>query len=311
MVGTHRISGFAAVLLIAIILPAAPAITPAHGAAAANLSVAISVNVLEASRNNTLAMEVMNVGKYMTELDVALTMPPSLVLFGDNHWIRSSFLHGDTIRANLTVFAPSSAAGMTLQGSIIAIYKVVGETVPTTETHAISYLVRGWIQMEAYEITVDPDPAVPGGQITISGNLLNRGVISAMYANVSLAPDRPLVEGSITPTYVGQVDPNAPAPFTVTAVVETDASPGEYDLTIQVYYSDDLQADHILSVPVRLSVVSQIPSTRTTTRGLAEQLVGITEQLLSDRMLLLALGVVIILIIVGLFVRRRRESTED
>ena len=311
MVGTHGISRFDAVLLIAIILPATSAITPAHAAASANLSATLSAHVLEASRNNTLAMEIKNVGKYMTELDVALTIPPPLVLFGDNHWIRSSFLHGDTIRANLTVFAPSSAAGMTLQGSVIAVYKLVGETIPTTETHAISFLVRGWIQMETYEITVDPDPAIPGGQITISGNLLNRGVISAMYANVSLAPGQPLAGDSITPAYVGQVDPNAPAPFTVTAVVETDASPGEYDLTIQVYYSDDLQADHILSVPFRLSVVSEIPNTRTTTRGLTEQLIDITEQLLSDQLLLLALGVVIILIVVGLYLRRRRKSAED
>ncbi len=259
---------------------------------------------MEASRNNTLAMEIKNVGKYMTELDVALTIPPPLVLFGDNHWIRSSFLHGDTIRANLTVFAPSSAAGMTLQGSVIAVYKLVGETIPTTETHAISFLVRGWIQMEAYEITVDPDPAIPGGQITISGNLLNRGVISAMYANVSLAPDRPLATGSITPTYVGQVDPNAPAPFTVTAQVDPDESPGEYELMIRVYYSDDLQANHILSVPVTLSVVSELPNTRTTSRGIA-------EQLLSDQMLLLALGVVIILIVIGVYLRRRRKSMED
>jgi len=304
MARTHEINGFAAVLLITIILPAALAITPAHAAASASLSVMISANVLEASRNNTLAMEIKNVGKYMTELDVALTIPPPLLLFGDNHWIRSSFLHGDTIRANLTVFAPSSAAGMTLQGSVIAVYKVVGETIPTTETHAVSFLVRGWIQMGAYEITVDPDPAIPGGEITISGNLLNRGVISAMYANVSLAPDRPLVRDSITPTYVGQVDPNAPAPFTVTAVVDPDASPGEYELTIRVYYSDDLQANHILSVPVRLSVVSELPNTRTTTRGIA-------EQLLSDQMLLLALGVVIILIVVGVYLRRRRKSIED
>ena len=299
----HRIKGFVMVLLAAIILSAVLRIAPPVQATSANLSVSLSQNVLEASRNSTLTMEIVNVGKYLTELDVALTIPPPLVMFGDNHWIRSSFVHGNTIQANLTVFAPSSAAGMSSQGSVVAVYKVIGETIATTETHVVSFLVRGWIDLQAYEITVDPNPALPGSQITISGNLLNRGVISAMYANVSAVPEAPLVAGSVRPTYVGQIDPNAPAPFSLTAVVNPSTAAGEYSLTIQVIYRDDLQTDHLLNIPIGVSVVSELPSTQTAPPS-------IIEQLLSNQMLLLGLGVVIILIIVGVFLRRRRKAQE-
>jgi hypothetical protein len=274
-----------------------------HAVTSANLSVVTSGTVLAASRNNTLGIEISNVGKYVREFDVALTIPPPLVLFGDNHWIRSSFAPGEMIRANLTIFAPSSAAGTSLQGSVDAVYKVVGETIQSTETHAISFLVRGWIDMKVYEVAVSPDPTLPGSEITISGNLLNRGVITAMYANVTVAAGQPLMEGSIKPTYVGQVDPNAPAPFSVTALVDSAATDGTYQGTILVYYRDDLQLDQAIAIPFSFAVVSELPKTQTARTS-------ITDQLLSNQLLPLGLAVVIVLVIAGVYLRRRRKAPE-
>jgi len=274
-----------------------------HAVSSSNLSVASSGTVFTASRNNTLTIEISNVGKYVRELDVTLTIPPPLVLFGDNHWIRSTFAPGHLIRANLTVFAPSSAAGTTLQGSLVAVYKLIGETILSTETHAISFLVRGWIDIKVYEITVDPLPALPGSEIAISGNLLNRGVIAAMYTNVTVAEDQPLVKGSVKPTYVGQVDPNAPAPFSVTAAIDSATPQGDYQATIHVYYRDDIQLDHAVTIPVSFAVVSELPKTQTTSTT-------VLDQLLSNDLLMLGLVVVVILVIIGVVIRRRRRPQE-
>ena len=150
----------AALLALIALAALSPSTISSHAAASANLSVTSSTNMFLASTNSTLMLEITNVGKYLKELDVTVTLPSVVVLFGDNHWTRSSFAHEDTIRANLTVFAPSSVAGATIQGSIIAVYKVTGETTPSTETHAISFLVRGWIDITVYEITVDPVPCL-------------------------------------------------------------------------------------------------------------------------------------------------------
>lgn len=290
-------------LVMLAFVAALPMFGLGHAISSSNLSVASSGTVFAASRNNTLTIEISNVGKYLRELDVALTIPPPLVLFGDNHWIRSTFAPGDLIRANLTVFAPSSAAGTTLQGSLVAAYKLIGETIASTETHAISFLVRGWIDIKVYEITVSPDPALPGSEITISGNLLNRGVIAAMYTNVTVAEDQPLVEGSVKPTYVGQVDPNAPAPFSVTGLIDSATTEGNYQATIQVYYRDDLQLDHAVAIPVSFGVVSELPKTQTTSTT-------VLDQLLSNEVLMLGLVVVVILVIVGVIVRRGRRPQE-
>lgn len=305
MAGRRRIgSPIALALAMLIVTMTLAGVQVGYTATSSNLSVTSSGTVLVAARNNTLTIEIANVGKYVRELDVALTIPPSLVLFGDNHWIRSSFAPGESINASLTIFAPSSAAGGTPQGSIMAVYKVIGETVPTTETHSISFLVRGWIEIEVYEITLSPDPLLPGQELTVSGNILNRGVIAAMYTNVTIDASDTFAQGSIKPTYVGQVDPNAPAPFSVTAVVDPTASDGIHQATISVYYRDDLQLERAINVPVTFTVVSELPTTKTAGTSIA-------SQLLSSEFIVLGLAVVIVLVIVGVYLRRRRKREES
>lgn len=292
-----------AVLAILFIAVVAAGVQVGH-ASSSNLSVVSSGTVLVAARNNTLTIEITNVGKYLKDFDVALTIPPPLVLFGDNHWIRPSFASGESIHAELTVFAPSSAAGTTPQGSVVALYKAAGETTLTTENHAVSFLVRGWIEIAVYEITVDPDPVLPGQEVTISGNILNRGVVSAMYTNVTIDAGETFAQGSVQPTYVGQVDPNAPAPFSVTAIVDSTSREGIHEATISVYYVDDLQFNHVVMIPITFAVVLELPTTATTRTGIA-------SQLLSVPFLALGLGVVIVLVIVATYLRRRRRPADS
>jgi hypothetical protein len=273
-------------------------------ASSSNLSVTTSGSVLVAARNNTLTIEITNVGKYLKDFDVALTIPPPLVLFGDNHWIRPSFSPRESIKANLTVFAPSSAAGTTQQGSVVAQYKAVGEATLTTENHAISFLVRGWIDIAVYEVTVDPELVLPGQEVTISGNILNRGIVSAMYTNVTVDSDKTFVQGSVQPTYVGEVDPNAPAPFSVTAMVDSNARDGTHVATVSVYYTDDLQFNHVIEIPISFTVVSELPTTATTRTD-------IVGQLLSVPFLALGIGVIVVLVVVALYLHSRRGSEES
>jgi hypothetical protein len=302
MVSRRRIRVSIAFFVTALVVTAVMMGVQVGGAAtSSNLSVTSTGTVFVAARNNTLAIEISNVGKYLKELDVALTIPPPLVLFGDNHWIRSTFSPRESIRANLTIFAPSSAAGATSQGSIVATYKVGGETTPTTETHAISFLVRGWIDIKVYEITVDPNPVLPGQEMTISGNILNRGVIPAMYANVTIDADETFAQGSVQPTYVGEIDANAPAPFTLTALVDSGASEGTHRATISVFYVDDLQADHVIEIPISFTVVSELPSTETARTS-------IMSQLLSNQIVVIGLAVIIVLVVIGVYLRRRRNG---
>jgi len=296
------------VLAVLIVAMAASGVQVGH-ASSSNLSVTSSGTVLVAARNNTLAIEITNVGKYLKDFDVALTIPPPLVLFGDNHWIRPSFSPGESINANLTVFAPSSAAGTTQQGSVVALYKAVGEATLTTESHAISFLVRGWIDIAVYEITVDPELVLPGQEVTISGNILNRGVVSAMYTNVTVDSDETFVQGSVQPTYVGEVDPNAPAPFSVTAMVDSSAREGTHVATVSVFYTDDLMFNHVIKIPITFTVVLELPTTATTRTDIVGQL--LSGQLFSVPFLALGIGVIVVLVVVAIYLHRRRGSEDS
>lgn len=294
------------VLLIALSLlsrlQASQILPSVAGDPTSELSVNVEGNVLTASRNNTVSIEIVNIGKYLSNLDVTLNVPSPLILFGDNHWIRSTFKGGDSIRVTVTIFAPSQAAGNTLQGSIVAVYKEAGETKFDSETHLVGFLVRGWIDMTLYDTAVDPDPTGPGSTITVSGNLLNRGIIAAMYTNVSLLAQAPLLAGSIKASYVGQVDPNAPAPFSISAVVDPATPEGLYSLRIQVSYRDDLHADKDLIVSIALNVAK--PPAKTEQRPSAIPFVGF----FGENALYALVGIVIALVAIGFFIRRRRRA---
>ena len=312
MIRQIRKARLKALLLLAFIsvIAVTPTIARSHAQASSNLSITSSTNLLVASQNCTILLEISNVGNFLKELDVSIVLPSPLVLFGDNHWSRSTFANGEMIRANLTIFAPAFAAATTVQGGVAATYKVIGQSAPSTETHTISFLIRGWVDLIVYEVNVSPEPALPGSELTISGSILNRGVIPAMYANVTLATDPPMVENSIKPTYVGEIDPNAPAPFSVTAQIDTNATPGTYQVTILLYCRDDLQLDHTITTLVSFTIVTKPPQTETTRTSIVEQALSnpiqMLSNLLSNQLVVLGLGG-LILAIFGMYLRRRRR----
>ena len=70
--------------------------------------------------------------------------------------------------------------------------------------------------------------------------------------------------------------------------------------TVSVYYTDDLQFNHVIKIPITFTVVLELPTT-TTTRT------DIVSQLLSVPFLALGIGVIIVLVVVAIYLRRRRR----
>ena len=272
----------------------------------AELSVEVSANVLRAGSNNTIIMRIRGVGKLVSNLDVSLNLPSSLVLFGDNHWRRTSFGPGDHFDVTLVIFAQASAAGSSYQATVNGVYKEAGETSYSQETHTIGFLVRGWIDMVVYDLSVTPSPAGPGSTVTISGSLLNRGVTSAMFTNLTIKPAKSLVLTSQSSSYMGQVDPNAPAPFGLSAQIEPTTPDGRYDVTLIVYYQDDFHTDQQTESSVSIDVSSAATQTQTTTRQ-----TGPISLLLDYSQYVLGLIVLVVLILIARRLRRRRTPSRQ
>lgn len=266
------------------------------------LGVEISNHVFFAGTNNTVTLRVWNRGKYLSNLDVSINVPPPLALFGDSRWIRATFKGGDTIEETLTIFAPNSAAGQTLQISVTAVYKEAGEDTFSNETHLLGVLVRGWIDLIVYELTVDPDPVVAGRSVTISGNVLNRGIIAAMFTNVTIEGAEYLELSSQSVSYIGQVDPNAPAPFSITVFVRPTAPEASLPLTVLVNYRNDLHETLTYKVSTQVQVIKTAPPPP------GPQQKSILDLLLGEYLLPFLSLVVVFLGAAAILIRRRRRK---
>lgn len=102
-----------------------------------------------------------------------------------------------------------------------------------------------------YGVIVSPSTTVPAGNITISGNLLNVGKISAYNTNVTILSPALVRPASII---VGQIDPNVPRPFSSGVQLRRDIRPGSYAITVSVTYADSMLVGHISQVDLVVTV---------------------------------------------------------
>jgi len=105
--------------------------------------------------------------------------------------------------------------------------------------------------MVIYNVIGSPLTTVPAGNITISGNLLNVGKISALNTNVTISSQALARPASII---VGQVDPNVPRPFSSGIQIRRDITPGTYLITVSVTYADGMATGHVSQTSLRLVV---------------------------------------------------------
>jgi len=258
-------------------------------------------NHLTAGFNNTVKIELTNTGENVYDLDVGLTLPPPLTLSGDNHWRVPSVKKNGFLTIEILVYAPASAIGNTFTASIVLTYKELGYVYYTSETHSIGFVVHGWVKMVAYGVAVSPEKAEPGTDVTISANLLNQGNVAAMYTNVTLLPAEPLVLRGESTSYVGQVDPNSPAPFSLTASVDPNANNGTYTVRIAVFYQDDRHLVHSFTVNAQFEVVQPSPKPPPSTRMQFE------EWLMEGGWIYVG-GIVIVILIAMVLIRRARRK---
>jgi len=103
--------------------------------------------------------------------------------------------------------------------------------------------VVGQITLTVYEKIASPQPARSGSKISITATMLNKGNVAAKYVNASIVPNTVLDLTAESTAYVGEVEENSPAPFTLAANVKTNAPNGTYPVTVSITYRDDQYAD--------------------------------------------------------------------
>ena len=232
--------------LLALVMVTGPSAN-VHGQTSSSqphFTMTVTGQSLTAGFNNTVTISLTN-SYYGTiyDTDIVVSLPSALTLVGDNHWHYYSIALGQNVTISFRVYAPTSAIGTTNQGSITATYRQLGDISYTSESHALSLSVYGYINLVVYAVQLTPSTTTPGGNTTISGNVLNTGNLAGYNANVTVKSDI-LVPSSSSSAFIGEVDPNIPRPFSLVAFFKPNLSVGNYSITVVVSAIDQSRPSH-------------------------------------------------------------------
>lgn len=219
-----------------------------------SIDIVTSNDRLTGGLDNDFNITILNTGGVpVSAIEATLTMPSPLIVHGDNSWSFEYLEPGGSITIPLKVYAPEGSIGSTYSGSLTLNYRDdYGES--HSESYPIGLIIVGRIELVVYGKEVTPQPVKPGSKVSITATLLNKGNVAARYVNASIVPNSLLDLTSESASYIGEVEENSPAPFTLTAYVRGDAEEGAFPIKINITYRDDQYRDHSFNVTVYITV---------------------------------------------------------
>jgi len=161
-----------------------------------------------------------------------------IILPAGNQWYFDLLLPNKNITFSPKIFASLNSMDNSYQAQLSVSY-VDEYGISHVETMSLGFSVRGAINLEVFSSQVIPRATVAGGNVTVTGDLMNTGNTRALYTTVTAKPSPifiPTVEGSI---YLGEISPNTLMPFSIFVGVRTTAANGTYPLTLVFTYRDD------------------------------------------------------------------------
>lgn len=211
---------------------------------------------IKGGRNNLISLRVSNLGTSNAhDTRITVELPPPLILIGmDNQLYVEQLLAQSSTVFNITIYAPEAAIGFTYPIAVTLTFKDHMEVVQM-ELRQLGLMVIGEIDLLVYDLSLFPPEVPVNSNVTVSGSLLNRGNVEAMYVNVTLMEDAHFRTTAMSTYYVGQVDPNAPIPFALTAFLQDGVEEGTYSLTILIEYQDNYGGDYSLTKTFPVSVI--------------------------------------------------------
>lgn len=160
---------------------------------------------------------------------------------------------GQTAAFSVVVGSSPSATPGIYQGTVTITYADANGG-QHTQTFPVGFVLLGQVQFVVQDAIVSQTTT----SVTVSGSLLNEGATDAYYAQVSGHVGREQAQNS---TYVGEVDPNTPTPFTLTLSYPAPSSPQTgVQIMLTVTYRDSFgnTANYTTPVTANLQSVTQL-----------------------------------------------------
>ena len=213
-----------------------------------SLRINTSNNRLIGGIDNQFNITLLNSGGILiSTIDVTLTIPSPLIVHADNHWTFESLEPENSTLIHAEIYPPASSIGTTYSGLLNLNYRDdYGES--HSDSYPIGLIVTGQIELIVYEKIVTPQPARPESKVSITATLLNKGNVAAKYVNASIIPNTVLDVTAESIAYVGEIEENSPAPFTLTANVNPNAQNGTHSIIVSITYRDDQYLDRSFNI---------------------------------------------------------------
>lgn len=278
------------------------------------LEIAAETTTLSAGFNTTVVITIFNEFEPIYDVDVSVsfsesqTTTVSPVVIGASNWKFERIGMGENVTIKPLIFVAESAAGNAYPANISISYTRLGYISPSSETHTIGFYAKGQIIMIAYDFIVEVEPAYEGNErtrdsvfagstITVTGSLLNKGNVPAMFTNVTIIPNPILILQPESASYLGEVDPNSPAPFTLEVKISPHTKDGNHTILIKVEYQDQESKTHSFEKELTVYVFkTQVQESQST----SEKIIGIIRQ----NLLFVIIGIIIFIFLVALLIKR-------
>jgi hypothetical protein len=221
---------------------------------ATTLNILTSENRLIGGLDNQFTITLTNSGQVkISTIDVTLNIPLPLIIHGDNQWTFDYLNAGNSTVIALKIFAPDSVIGSTYSGSLNLNYQdYYGAT--HTDSYSIGLIIRGQVELVAYDRTVNLQSSQSIRKVIITATVLNKGSVTARYVNATILLNTILNLTAESTTYIGEIEENAPVPFTLSAILKDNVKNGSYPLAIEMTYLDDQYRDCSIIVTFNLIV---------------------------------------------------------
>jgi hypothetical protein len=207
-----------------------------------SLDMSLSNVRLRAGYDNQLNITVNNDGDVaLSALEFSFSVPAPLISEGKSQWSLNYLQAGGTFSIPVVVYVPSSSIGNTYNSGLTASCRDdYGQS--QTYNFAVGLIIVGNVELSVYSNAVKPQLVSNGSKVEIT--------------TTSILPNAILDLTLESSAYIGDVDENSQAPFTVAANVSKDTLTGLYPVTLRIYYRNDQNVDNSFDFIFNLQVLS-------------------------------------------------------
>jgi hypothetical protein len=209
---------------------------------------------LTAGRLENLRFSITNNGSLpLTDIVFSLSSGTNSVkILGDSRWRVDYMAPLSNFPMSTTVYAAEDVINTPTEFEISAEYIERGQS--KTDTLNIGAYVDGQIRIRTYDLAIN----YVGDAPNLVGNLLNEGNTVALFTTIELVNladypkssqsnlNKSLATGPSQQQYLGDLSENSPLPFSIPLSINSNLPAGNYPVSLNVTYSDNLRLVHEL-----------------------------------------------------------------